>query len=163
MEYKNDISILFVCLGNICRSPSAEGIMKQLVRNSGLESRITIDSAGIIGVHHGEPADSRMRQHALRRGYTLSSISRPVVDIDFEEFDYIIGMDFNNIADLKTRAKTDEHRAKIHAMCQWCTAHDRQEVPDPYYGGSDGFELVIDILEDACKNLLDELKKKLPH
>lgn len=161
MEQKRTIKVLFVCLGNICRSPSADGIMKQLVREAGLEDRISIDSAGTIGVHHGNPADSRMRQHALQRGYTLDSISRPVVEADFDEFDYIIGMDYNNIADLKARAKTKEQEEKIFAMCSWCASHDHDEVPDPYYGGSAGFELVLDILEDACQNLLTDLQEKL--
>lgn len=153
-EYK----ILFVCLGNICRSPSAEAVMKKLVKDAGLEKQIKIDSAGIIGYHEGERADSRMRSHAARRGYVLDSISRPVCTDDFYEFDLIIGMDNRNIDDLKQKAPDLESVEKIHQMMEYSRNRLYDYVPDPYYSGAEGFELVLDLLEDACQGLLDELR-----
>ena len=122
--------ILFVCLGNICRSSSAEGVMKHLIEEAGRADEFLIDSAGILSYHQGELPDSRMRAHAARRGYNLTHLSRPVRTEDFYNFDLIIGMDDRNI---------DDH------------------VPDPYYGGSEGFEYVLDILEDACAGLLQSI------
>ena len=158
-EKKGEYKILFVCLGNICRSPSAEAVMKKLVQDAGLDGRIKIDSAGIIGYHAGEKADPRMRSHAARRGYKLDSVSRPVCTEDFFDFDLIIGMDNRNIDDLKRKAPDLEsvENAAISTM-----AHDAKNklydhVPDPYYSGAEGFELVLDLLEDACAGLLDEL------
>lgn len=152
-------SILFVCLGNICRSPSAEGIMKSIVHVQNLDSKYRIDSAGIIGVHAGEPADSRMRRHASARGYNLTSISRQISVADFDMFDLIIGMDSQNLNDLHAIAQTDIHHSKIKRMTDFCTRINIDRVPDPYYGGAEGFEQVIDILEDACSGLLAELEK----
>lgn len=151
------IRILFVCLGNICRSPSAEAVMKKLVANAGLEDRIEIDSAGILGYHEGERADQRMRAHATRRGYKLDSISRPVRMSDFYDFDLIIGMDAKNIDDLKRKAPDLESTGKIHQMTEYSRNKLYDYVPDPYYGGDSGFELVLDLLEDACSGLLDEV------
>jgi len=151
------VKILFVCLGNICRSPSAEGIMKKLVKEKGLENQIYIDSAGLLDYHEGNLPDSRMRAHAARRGYNLDSRSRPVKYNDFFDFDLIIGMDDRNIANLKRLAPDDESAKKIHRMTEYCTRHNIDHVPDPYYGGADGFELVLDLLEDACENLLKTL------
>jgi len=147
--------ILFVCMGNICRSPAAEAIMKSLVAEQGLSSRFEIDSAGILGFHEGERADSRMRQHAARRSYDLTSRSRPVKPDDFDRFDLIIGMDDANIDDLYDRAWTVEHKAKIHKMTDYSKKYNNTYIPDPYYGGAAGFELVLDLLEDACAGLLD--------
>jgi len=149
--------ILFVCLGNICRSPSAEGIMKKLVKERGLENRVFIDSAGIHDYHEGELPDSRMRSHAARRGYKLDSRSRPVKYDDFYNFDLIIGMDDSNIAHLKRLSPNYECLKKIHRMTEFCTQYKMCHVPDPYYGGTDGFELVLDLLEDACDGLLKAL------
>lgn len=118
MEEK-EFKILFVCLGNICRSPSAEAVMKKLVKDAGLEKSITIDSAGIMGYHEGERADERMRGHAARRGYVLDSISRPVRTADFYDFDLIIGMDDRNVDDLKDKAPDLESVAKIHRMMEY--------------------------------------------
>lgn len=152
--------ILFVCLGNICRSAAAEAIMKATVEKAGLEHLFEIDSAGILNYHEGEPADRRMREHARIHGYDVTSISRPVKAIDFDLFDMIIGMDNNNIDDLKDRAQTEEHLAKIHAMREYFNKETKEDyVPDPYYGGASGFELVIALLEEGCTNLLNELTK----
>ena len=150
--------ILFVCLGNICRSATAEAVMKSLINDKSLSDEYFIDSAGILSVHKGEKADRRMIEHAKLRGYDLTSISRPVVTADYDEFDLIIGMDDTNIDDLKARALTDLHLKKIHKMTDYCTRFDNNYVPDPYYGGAAGFELVLDLLEDACEGLIDSLK-----
>lgn len=154
-QKKNKITILFVCLGNICRSPSAEGIMRQFVLEAGLQDQIIIDSAGILDCHQGKLPDARMRAHAVRRGYQLDSKSRPVVSKDFFEFDYIIGMDDRNIADLQSKAIDIESLAKIHRMAEYFGESPLfDHVPDPYYGGEAGFETVLDLLEDGCKRLL---------
>lgn len=152
--------ILFVCLGNICRSPMAEAVMKKQIEKRGLSAGFEIDSAGILGIHQGEKADSRMRQHGVRRGYEVTSVSRPVKIDDFDQFDLIIGMDDTNIDDLTDRALTAEHKAKIHKMTDYSKTYNYTYVPDPYYGGSAGFELVIDLLEDACAGLLESLDKE---
>lgn len=148
------IRLLFVCMGNICRSPSAEAVMKKLVKDKGLEEQFEIDSAGTIGYHAGERADQRMRTHASRRGYDLDSLSRPVVTDDFYSFDLIIGMDDHNISELKRKAPDWGSVEKIHKMTDFARNKTYDHVPDPYYGGADGFELVLDLLEDACEGLL---------
>lgn len=153
--------ILFVCLGNICRSSSAEEIMRTLVKQAGLEQEIEIDSAGILNYHQGELPDSRMRMHAARRGYELTHRSRPVCTDDFFEFDWLIGMDDRNIQDLKDRAPSPEAEKKICRMTDFCRVKQVDYVPDPYYGGAQGFENVLDILEDACSGLLEEIRKEL--
>lgn len=147
--------ILFVCMGNICRSPSAEAVMVKMAEDRGMD--LEIDSAGTIGFHAGEPADARMKRHAIQRGYDLRSISRPVVAEDYEYYDMIIGMDDPNISDLESRAPSQGALAKISKMTDYCTDFDYDLVPDPYYGGSAGFELVLDLLEDACAGLLEKL------
>ena len=146
--------ILFVCLGNICRSPSAEGIMKKMLKERGLENQFHIDSAGILNYHEGELPDSRMRAHAIQRGYDLNSRSRPVRYDDFSDFDLIIGMDDRNISDLKKLAPDSNSLEKIHRMTDYCLNFDIDHVPDPYYGGAEGFKLILDILEDACEGLI---------
>mgnify|MGYP000047328293 CR=1 FL=1 len=162
MRMEKKYKILFVCLGNICRSPSAEAVMKKLVKDAGMEARFEIDSAGIIGYHEGEPADQRMRAHAARRGYVLDSISRPVRIADFFDFDLIIGMDDKNISDLKRKAPDLESENKIHRMTQFSRNKLYDYVPDPYYSGAEGFELVLDLLEDACSGLLETLTSSNP-
>jgi protein-tyrosine phosphatase len=146
--------ILFVCLGNICRSPAAEGIFKQKVQEQGLEAAYHIDSAGTYGYHEGELPDSRMRSHALQRGYKLTSRSRPIKEDDFRKFDLIIGMDDNNIYNLKRLAPDREAQQKIRLMTDYCQYYKDDHVPDPYYCGPSGFEHVLDLLEDACEGLL---------
>lgn len=149
--------ILFVCLGNICRSSSAEEIMRTLVKKAGLEHEIEVDSAGILSYHEGELPDSRMRMHASRRGYDLKHRSRPVKTMDFFEFDMLIGMDDRNIQDLTDRSPDLDSLKKIHRMTDFCRTKVVDHVPDPYYGGAQGFENVLDILEDACEGLLISL------
>ncbi len=149
--------LLFVCLGNICRSPSAEAVMKKLVADTHLESRFSIDSAGTYGGHAGEPADSRMQKHAILRGYNLTSRSRQLLRSEFDDFDLIIGMDDQNMSDIRSLDTKGEYSQKIVKMTDYCKRSADTYVPDPYYGGAAGFEHVLDILEDACGNLLDTL------
>lgn len=155
----NKKKILFVCLGNICRSPTAEGVFRYYVTQAGYADRFEIDSAGTSAHHEGERADSRMRAHAIRRGYELTSLSRPIRYEDFFEFDYIICMDESNRTALLRLAPTEEATTKIHMMTDWLPGHYIDYVPDPYYGGAEGFERVLDIIEDACPALLKELLK----
>lgn len=153
--------VLFVCLGNICRSPAAEAIMKAKVKEAGLEEEFVIDSAGTYGGHSGALPDSRMRQHAVKRGYVLDSRARHFyAAADFPAFDMIIGMDDMNIADLRHLALDDKEREKIYRMTDFCRKYTHTEVPDPYYGGSGGFEFVLDLLEDGVDGLLERLKKE---
>ncbi|GHT32697.1 phosphotyrosine protein phosphatase [Bacteroidia bacterium] len=150
--------ILFVCAGNICRSPAAEGIMKHKIHELGLDKFFYIDSAGTHGFHEGELPDSRMRMHASKRGYNLTSLSRPVKYDDFFDFDYIIGMDDENISFLRRKAPDEESRRKISRMTDYGQHIPADHVPDPYYGGNQGFENVLDILEDACEGLILQLE-----
>lgn len=158
MEPTKPVKILFVCLGNICRSPAAEEVMRTLVRERGLEERFVIDSAGISDYHQGDLPDRRMRVHARERGYDLTHRSRPVSSLDFLDFDLIVGMDLANLATLRRLAPSVDDSRKIHAMAEYFApgcAYDH--VPDPYYEGAEGFELVLDLLEAACRRLLDSL------
>lgn len=149
--------ILFVCLGNICRSVTAEEIFKTMAETKGLGKDIEADSAGLIDYHQGELADSRMRNCAFKHGYKLTHRSRPVVDSDFETFDLIVGMDDNNISALNRRCPAI-HRHKIVPMAQYLTQHSNSFIPDPYYGGMSDFELVVALLEDACSELIRRLQ-----
>ena len=151
-------SILFVCLGNICRSPSADGIMHHLVEKEGLQDLIRIDSAGTYGGHTGALPDARMRQHAEKRGYELSHRSRKVRTQDFEDFDLILAMDDNNFEDLMLYAPSVDVKKKIHRMTDYLQNIQIDHVPDPYYQGAAGFEQVLDILEDACAGLLQSIR-----
>jgi protein-tyrosine phosphatase len=157
MQNNKKISVLFVCLGNICRSPMAETVMKDIVSKHADEDNWFIDSAGILDYHEGEQADGRMRSAAFERGYRITSISRPVRKDDFHKFDYIVGMDSSNINRLNSLCPEDS-KAIIVPMVKYCTRHDADSVPDPYYGGREGFFHVIDLLEDACQGLYDALK-----
>ncbi len=155
-------SVLFVCLGNICRSPAADGIMHDIVARHGDEDLWDIDSAGIGAWHVGQLPDKRMRIHASRRGLTLDHIARRVCDDDFERFDLIIGMDSGNISDLRELAPTPEALKKIQPMNRWMggVVTNYDYIPDPYYEGAEGFELVLDLLQDACERLYEELTRK---
>lgn len=156
------MKILFVCLGNICRSPTAEGVFRSYVNKEGISEKIEIDSAGTSGCHVGEKADSRMREHASARGYELLSLSRKFdSNRDFAYFDKIIVMDASNKRDVLEQNFSDEHTSKVVMMTDYCLTRTEKMVPDPYYGGADGFENVIDIIEDASRGLLEEIKKTL--
>ncbi len=148
--------ILFVCMGNICRSPAAEGVFRRMVEDAGLEDAFEIDSAGTIGYHSGEPADSRMRDAAKRRGYRLDSRARRIERSDFADFDLIVAMDDDNHRDIC--AMDTGQGARVVRMCAYGRRHGFDEVPDPYYGGASGFDTVLDILEDACVSLLEETR-----
>ena len=151
--------ILFVCLGNICRSPSAEAVFTGVVKNNGLSQKFEIDSAGTGGWHVDAPADKRMQSHATKRGYNLTSISRKFnPDFDFNHFDMIIGMDDENVHALKNMARNQEDLNKISQMTEFSKEWNYTEVPDPYYGGEEGFELVLDLIEDSCKGLLEKIR-----
>ena len=159
LNHNKKYKILFVCLGNICRSPAAEEIMRRLVADAGLDKEIVLDSAGLIDYHEGEPADGRMRAHAARRGYQITHLSRPVRYDDFFDFDLIVGMDVRNISKLKALAPGLDEERKVVRMTDYCRLKVADHVPDPYYGGASGFENVLDILEDACAGLLDTLRE----
>lgn len=153
------IKILFVCLGNICRSPAAEGVMQRLVEERHLSHRFEIDSAGTYSGHHGQLPDPRMRHHASRRGYNLTHRARPINSDDFEYFDVIVAMDESNRRNLMHLAASPAQQSKIVMMGDYIVklrAH-YDYVPDPYYEGAEGFELALDLLEDACGNLLTDI------
>jgi len=159
MVNKSLTRVLFVCMGNICRSPTAEGIFRHLVEEGGLSDHIEIDSAGTHAYHINEPPDRRATAAAERRGYSLAAIrARRVVDTDFERFDYIIAMDRDNVERLVDQAEV-EHQDKIRLFLEFANAQE-DEVPDPYYGGAAGFERVLDLVEDASRGLLEMLRKK---
>lgn len=151
------VRILFVCLGNICRSPAAEGMMRSMAKKAGVE--LELDSAGFYGGHAGDLPDSRMRSAAFQRGLRLDHRSRTIRPEDFEYFDLIIGMDAQNMRNLRDASPTIETDRKILAMADFAKDHPNYDyIPDPYYEGMSGFELVLNLLEDACSQLLKQLK-----
>ncbi len=148
--------ILFVCLGNICRSPAADGVLHAMAAKRGMSEYFEIDSAGTYAGHAGELPDQRMRSAAAKRGYSLQHRSRPVTEDDFLHFDRIIAMDDNNVENLRRLAPSPEAVAKIERFASLCQRHkDVHYVPDPYYGGHDGFSHVLDLMEDGCQTILD--------
>jgi protein-tyrosine phosphatase len=151
-------SVLFVCMGNICRSPTAEGVFRHFVEESGLAERVEVDSAGTHAYHVNEPADARARAAAERRGYSLDGIrARRVDESDFERFDYIVAMDRDNLAVLQSQSDP-QHEEKLYLLLEFAQGAE-DEVPDPYYGGATGFERVLDLVEDASRGLLETLNK----
>ena len=154
-----DTRVLFVCLGNICRSPAAEGVFLHLLAEEGLAERFVVDSAGTGGWHVGKPADRRMREAAERRGIHLPSRARQLDAGDLGSFDHILTMDASNLADVRALAReVGGASASIEPLVRYCRSLRASEVPDPYYGGPEGFEQVLDLLEDACRGLLDALR-----
>jgi len=153
--------VLFVCLGNICRSPAAEGVFLHQIAQRGLEDHFVVDSAGTGGWHVGRRADERMRAAAERRGISLSSRARQIALGDVHSFDHILTMDADNLAAVQALAReagNPDGQASIEALTRYCRRHSgTREVPDPYYGGAQGFEHVLDLLDDACAGLLEEL------
>lgn len=159
MEKKEKISILFVCMGNICRSPTAEGVFRKLVADAELNDAIHIDSAGTHAYHEGEPPDRRARAAAQRRGVEMSDLrARRVTEADFETFDLILAMDNLNLVTLQDRAVADTED-RIRLLLEYSEAARGAEVPDPYYGGTAGFERVLDLVEDAAEGLLREIRR----
>ena len=153
------ISVLFVCLGNICRSPAAEAIFQNLINDKDLGNRFIVDSAGTGSWHIGKKADSRMRFAAKQRNIDITSNARQIIEDDFRNFDYIVVMDnsnFNNVIELKNRVKGSDF-AKILKIQDFSSIFNEKEVPDPYFGGDAGFNHVLDILEDSVSCFLDNI------
>jgi len=154
-------SVLLVCTGNICRSPTADGVLRRLIGEAGLEERVLVDSAGTHGYHVGEAPDARAQEHARRRGYDLSGLrARQVAEDDFERFDLILAMDRGHLAILR-RLTPPEHRDKLRLFMEFAEGWDAAEVPDPYYGGEAGFENVLDMIEAGSRGVLAELQRSL--
>jgi protein-tyrosine phosphatase len=156
------LAVCFVCLGNICRSPMAEGVMKRLVRDAGLEGRIHVESAGAGSWHLDEPADARARATARARGVVLDGRARQFARDDFARFDYILSMDARVLSTLRALARSEPERARVHNFRSFdADSPSEAEVPDPYYGGDEGFEQVFDICEAGCRGLLEHLRRDL--
>ena len=159
MTEKPIISVLFVCMGNICRSPTAEGVFRKTVEDAGLSDLIHIDSAGTHAYHTGEPPDRRAQAAAERRGYALGDIrARKIVEGDFATFEYIVAMDKLNLLILR-ESETSESISSLQLFLEFSAGHE-SEVPDPYYGGSSGFERVLDLVEEASRGLLDHIRSQ---
>jgi protein-tyrosine phosphatase len=157
MNEQQKARVLFVCMGNICRSPTAEGVFRHLVKDAGLSDRIGADSAGTHAYHTNEPADRRAQVAAERRGYSLAHIrARPVRASDFELFDYLIAMDSDNLANLTTLAEPEYHN-RLSLFLEFSQSPE-VEVPDPYYGGAAGFERVLDLVEEASRGLIEAIQ-----
>jgi protein-tyrosine phosphatase len=153
------VRVLFVCLGNICRSPTAEGVMRKLVREAGLEQRVEVQSAGTGSWHVGEPPDRRALRAAAGRGIALEGRARQVEPSDFEEFHLIVAMDRSNLRALEGIAPGPERRARLRLMREFGGTGGEPDVPDPYHGGAKGFERVLDIVEECCAGLLAEIRE----
>lgn len=153
--------ILVVCTGNICRSPTADGVMRKLVQQAGLAAEIEVDSAGTIDHHAGESPDQRARHHAGRRGYDLSTLkARHLAAEDFHRFDLILAMDRSHLA-LLGRHCPPEKKSSLRLLMEFARESSHPEVPDPYYGGDEGFEHVLNLVEDACSGLLEHVREQL--
>ena len=160
MSDKKSYSVLFVCMGNICRSPTAEGVFRKLALDAGLEETLRIDSAGTHAYHEGEPPDRRAQAAAERRGYDLSDLrARRVSETDFEEFDLILAMDSLNLVTLQDRAEEAAHE-RLKKLLDYSKNKPGGDVPDPYYGGATGFERVLDLVEEAGAELVRELRAR---
>lgn len=155
------IKVLFVCMGNICRSPTAEGVLRHILRQKGLEDRVEVDSAGTHGYHAGETPDQRTQRAAAVRGYDLSEMrARKVASQDLEYFDQILAMDRNNLDVLKRICPAEKHD-RLGLLMSYSKSFDDDEVPDPYYGLGHGFDLVLDMIEDAAQGLVESIEQQL--
>jgi protein-tyrosine phosphatase len=152
--------ILFVCLGNICRSPLAENVFRHLARERGVEEHLEIDSAGTSGYHRGAPPDQRSAEVARRRGVELTGSSRQLTVDDLRGFDYVIAMDAENLAEIQALGSALPDGARVHRLREWDPDADHPDVPDPYYGGPRGFEDVHDMVERACTALLNHVLRE---
>jgi len=151
------LSVLMVCMGNICRSPTAHGVLEKRVADAGLSGRIHVDSAGTHGYHVGEPPDARAQAHAARRGYNLSAQrARQLTRRDFADYDLLLVMDDNNEHAARALCPPGSEN-RLYRLTDFCTTLQAHEVPDPYYGGADGFEHVLDVVEDGCAGVLRQL------
>ncbi len=156
----NKVGVIFVCMGNICRSPTAEAVFRHFVENAGLSENILIDSAGTHDYHVGEPPDLRAREAAGQRGYDMGGLrGRQVEEEDFRRFDYVLAMDRANLAILQRLAPPDGN-ARVGLFLDYARHHAGREVPDPYYGGTEGFERVLDMVEDAAEGLLQQIRRE---
>lgn len=156
-----NFAVLFVCMGNICRSPPAHGVFKRKLMDAGLAHLVKVDSAGTHNYHPGSPPDERSQVHAAKRGYDLSDLrARQVTDADYAHYDLILVMDWDNLA-LVQEDSPPEHLGKIRRLTEFCFTHDAPVVPDPYQGGVKGFDQVLDLIEDACAGLLAHVRQKL--
>ena len=152
-------SVLFVCMGNICRSPTADGVFRQKLIDHGLSDLVRVDSAGTHNYHPDSPPDERSQLHAFRRGYDLSPLrARQVVDDDYAQFDLILAMDWDNLSLLQDDCPP-EHQHKLRRFTEFCQMHESTVVPDPYYGGAAGFEQVLDLVEDASEGLIQHVRQ----
>lgn len=160
-ENQPRVAVLFVCMGNICRSPTAEAVLRKLVEDAGMAQQIQIDSAGTTGYHEGAPPDARAMAAATTRGFDLSGIrARRVTEKDFEAFDLILAMDEDNLIHLQDAAPRGA-RARLGLLLDYAPGLRGRAVPDPYYGGKNGFERVLDLVTEACAGLLDDLRRRL--
>ena len=150
--------ILFVCMGNICRSPAGECVLRHLAEQAGVDEQLDIDSAGTIGMHSGHKPDHRMREAAAARGIKINGAARQVKAEDLEDFDLILAADTENLAELMALPGADAHADKVRLFCEFAGIGDRTSVPDPYYGGAAGFELVLDLLERGCEALVERVR-----
>jgi protein-tyrosine phosphatase len=148
-------------MGNICRSPAGEAVMRHLVEAEGLAGRVECDSAGTIAFHTGNPPDHRMHSAAAGRGITTNGQARQICDDDYHSFDLILTMDDENLVNVRNMAPAGESPAQIRPFCDFVTDSTATEVPDPYYGGSKGFETVLDLLEDGCASLLEHVRSQV--
>ena len=154
------ISVIFICMGNICRSPTAEAVFRARVEETGLAQHILIDSAGTHDYHVGDPPDMRAQRAALQRGYDMSALRGRQVELsDFTRFDYVLAMDRDNLAILQ-RLRPNNAAGHLGLFLEFAGRHSQREVPDPYYGGADGFERVLDMVEDAAEGLLQHIRKR---
>lgn len=153
------MKVLFVCLGNICRSPAGENILRHSLKQAKHTEQWTIDSAGTEAWHSGKAPDSRMTQTLLNRGVEVTGTARQISQDDLAYFDLVLTMDNENYANVNKLDPQGFYAAKIHKFTSFCTQHRESEVPDPYYGGQDGFELVADLLEDGCEKIVSKYAK----
>lgn len=161
MAIPETFKVLFICMGNICRSPTAHGVFRSYVKQSGLSHLIEIDSAGTHAYHVGEPPDLRSQAHARQRSYELSDLTaRQLQDSDFPHYDLLLVMDWDNYA-LTEKMCPTTYRHKIRRLTEFCKTKEASVVPDPYYKGSEGFEEVLDLVEDACDGLLEHIQARL--
>lgn len=154
-------SVLFICMGNICRSPTAHGVFRHKVQAAGLHGLVRVDSAGTHNYHPGEAPDRRSQRAAAMRGYDLSDLrARQISDEDFARHDLLLAMDWDNLA-LAEEHCPPQYRRKLRRLTEFCRRHEAAVVPDPYYGGDAGFQHVLDLVEDACDGLIDHLRQRL--